>query len=507
MQKRFLMGVDIGTSETKGTLTDLEGHICATTAVPHDIISPEPGFAEHDPINTWMNDIKTVVAGLLDKVRGKPEEIACIGISTVMAAVTIVDKDCNPLRNAILYGIDTRCTKQAEKLNDLIGRDTWKKTFDTECTIEHFGPKILWIKENEPELFAKAEHITFASGFINARLTGNYFVDKYSASSALPMFNPVTKKWDEKFCRYICPEKMLPEIAESTYSVIGAVTDKAAEETGLAAGTKVICGTTDAGAEAVSVGVVNPGDTMLMYGSTAFYIHVSDKILKGSKIWGADHTIDQRYVYTGGMATTGSLTKWIRNEFCKDLLTKEKQEGLNAYALMSQEAENIPAGSNGLIILPYFQGERMPLQDPLAKGVFFGMTLEHKRAHIIHAVYEGIGYGIDQNLCLLRKAGLDLGEITAVGGGTKSPLWIQIVSNICNINQKVPEITVGASYGDALLAGLAMGTIQSPDEIKKLVKIKYTVKPDKKQVQVYEKMKTFYGQLYQRNKDLMHELW
>lgn len=507
MQKRFLMGVDIGTSETKGTLTDLSGHICASAAIPHDIISPQSGYAEHDPVNTWMHDLKIVIANLLQEVRGQAEEIACIGISTVMAAVTIVDEECNPLRNAILYGIDKRCTEQAEKLNNLIGREVWRKTFDTECTIEHFGPKILWIKENEPELFARAKHITFASGFINARLTGRYFVDKYSASSALPMFNPAEKNWDERFCRYVCPVDMLPEIAESTYSIIGEVTEKAAAETGLAEGTKVICGTTDAGAEAVSVGIVNPGDTMLMYGSTAFYIHVTDNIVQGSKIWGADHTIDHRYVYTGGMATTGSLTKWICNEFCSDLIKKGQQEGKNAYSLMAEEAEKIPAGSEGLIVLPYFQGERMPLQDPMAKGAIFGLNLEHTRAHIIHAAYEGTGYGIDQNLCLLRNAGLSLGEITAVGGGTKNALWLQIVSNICGIRQKVPEITIGASYGDALMAGLAIGTIRSPDAIKDLVKIKYTVEPDKEQTEIYQKMKKIYSQLYQRNKDLMHELW
>lgn len=504
MEKKYLLGFDAGTSESKGTLTDLDGHVLATAAVSHGIISPQPGFAEHDPMNDWMHDLRKIIKVLLEKVGGNAEEIAAVGISTIMAAVTFVDENCEPLRNAILYGIDSRCMEQAAELNEKIGEEKLLEFCGTKMTVEHFGPKILWVKENEPEIYAKTKHITFASGFLTARLTGNYYVDRYSIGSALPMLNPKTMEWDDTYCSLVCPKEMLPQIT-GTYSIVGEVTKRGAEDSGLAEGTTVICGTTDAGAEAVSVGVVNPGDVMLMYGSTSFWIGVSDGA--EGKAPGAPYTIEGRECHIGGMATTGSLTRWIRDELAPDLIQKEEQGGENAYSAMAGEAEGIAPGSDGLIVLPYFQGERQPLQDPRAKGVLFGLNLRHTRGHIIHAAYEGVGYGICQNLEQLKKAGIDVGCLTAVGGGTKSRKWLQVISDICGITQLVPEITIGASYGDALMAGLAIGSIESPEKIKELVKIKDVVKPDPENHQKYEKYKNIYEELYRRNADLMHQLW
>lgn len=503
--KKYLLGFDVGTSESKGTLTNLTGKVLATAAVKHGVISMQPGFAEHDPMKDWMEDFRKVICSLLGQVRGNAEEIAAVGISTIMAAVTFVDENCEPLRNAILYGIDTRCVKQTEEINRIIGRERMEEEFGTLCTVEHFGPKILWVKENEPEIFARTKHITFASGFLTARLTGKYFVDKYSVSSALPMLDAKTMQWG-RFCDLICPREILPQIAESTYSVIGTVTRQAAEETGLAEGTAVICGTTDAGAEAVSAGVVQQGDTMLMYGSTAFFIGVTEKKTDHTKLWHCDYTIDWLHCYTAGMATTGSLTRWLRDEMALDLVKKEEAGGENAYTALFREAEEIPAGSEGLIVLPYFQGERMPLQDPKAKGMIFGLNLRHTRGHVIHAALEGIGYGIAQNIQLFADAGIPADCVTAVGGGTKSLLWLQIVSDICGITQQVPEITIGASYGDALMAGLAVETIEGPEAIKRLVQIRHVIKPDMENFRKYQKYKEMFAQLYERNKDIMHKL-
>lgn len=505
MGKKYLLGFDAGTSESKGTLTDMGGHVLATAAAAHGLISPRPGFAEHDPMKDWMYDLRKIVKELLAKVGGTAEEIAAVGISTVMAAVTFVDENCEPLRNAILYGIDSRCIHQAAELNEKIGEERLLSEFGTSLTIEHFGPKILWVKDNEPEIFARTKHITFASGFLTARLTGNYCVDRYSATAALPMLDSKTMEWKDEFCDMVCPKELLPRIT-GTYSVVGRVTERGREDSGLAEGTIVICGTTDAGAEAVSVGVVDPGDVMLMYGSTAFWISVSDGG-DGAKAGGKHYTIDGRNCSTGGMATTGSLTKWLRDELAREYVRAEQEGGENAYSALFREAEGIEPGSDGLVVLPYFQGERLPIQDPRAKGVLFGLTLRHTRGHIVHAAFEGIGYGICQNLDALRAAGISVEQVTAVGGGTKSLRLLQVVSDICGITQMVPEVTVGASYGDALMAGLAVGSIESPEAIKELVKIKNVVKPDKDNHRKYEKYKEVYWQLYARNADLMHELW
>lgn len=507
MGKKYLLGFDVGTSESKGTLTDLQGKVVATAAIGHSVHSPKPGFAEQDPICDWMHDFRIVIKTLLEKAGGCAEEIAAVGISTIMAAVTFVDENCEPLRNAILYGIDTRCVEQVDELTSKIGVERVLRDCGSELTVEHFGPKILWVKEHEPEIFAKTKHITFASGFLTARLTGNYYVDKYSASAAMPMINPKTMEWVDEYCDMICPKELLPKISDSTYSVIGTVTDRGAADSGLAVGTPVICGTTDAGAEAVSAGVVNSGDIFLMYGSTAFFIGVTNEDMANTKAWTCDYTIDGLHAAVGGMATTGSLMRWLRDELAPDLTAKEKNGGENAYTALFKEAEGIPVGSDGLIVLPYFQGERMPIQDPRAKGIFFGLNLQHKRGHLIHAALEGIGYGIAQNFQLLRNVGIKVECAMAVGGGTKSRLWLQTVSDICGIIQKVPEVTIGASYGDALMAGLAIGVIANPAELQKLIKIKDVIEPNMEKHKEYAKYLKIYEQLYEQNKDLMHQLW
>ena len=506
MKGKYLLGFDAGTSGSKGTITDIEGRVIATAERTHTLISPAPGFAEHDPMIHWEQEFIGITSELLSKAGASSDELAGIGISTVMAGIVFCDENYNPLRNAILYGIDTRCVAQAEELTEKIGKETMLERFGTVHTVDHYGPKILWVRENEPEIFEKTKHITIESGFLTARLTGNNMVSKYSASAGIPMVDPKTGDWSDDFCGLVCDRALLPEIAPSADTLCGTVTAKAAKEFGLTEGTPVVVGATDAGAEAVSVGVVKPGDMMLMYGSTAFMIALTDFAKNGRRLDEIPYVLKGVNAKTAGMATTGSLTGWIRNVMAKDLLNREEAGEANAYQLLFKEAEGIPVGSDGIVVLPYFQGERMPILDPAAKGVLFGLGLQHTRGHIVHAAFEGIGYGIDQNLALFKESGFDPGTVTAVGGGTKTRLWLQTVSDICGISQKVPEVTVGASYGDALFAGLAVGAIASPDDINNIVKIKYTTEPDAANFEKYREYKEIYRELYERSKDLMHRL-
>ncbi len=501
--KEYLFGFDCGTYESKGVIADNEGNIYATAVAKHILKVPKPGYAEHDPLNDWWCDFKKITAELLEKAKISSSQIAGIGISTIMAAITPIDEDGNPLRNAILYGIDTRCQRQVKYLNETIGEKRMKEISGDICTVESFGPKILWIKENEPEIFAKTKQFTIASGFLAMKLTGNNCTDKYSVNFAQPILNYRTMDWSDELCEYVCPKSMLPHIGNTT-DICGTVTAKAARETGLCEGTKVIIGTTDAAAEAFSVGVVEPGDTMLMYGSTIFILNVTEQLNRFQKLWSGVYTFQDSYATTAGMATTGSLTRWIRDEWAKELVAEEANGGDNAYTALFREAENIAPGSDGLIILPYFAGERMPIQDPNAKGMIFGLNLSHTRGHVIHAAMEGIAMGLAQNLSLIKEMGGSLECVTAVGGGTKSKLWMQIISDICGVRQAIPEVTVGASYGDAMLAGIGIGVIADRRDVKKWISIKYETVPNPKNCEVYEKYKSIYDSLYKRTMDLMH---
>jgi xylulokinase len=501
----YLLGFDCGTYESKGVISTVDGKLVAVSSSKNTLRMPKPGFAEHDPEEDWWKGFKNVLADLFDKSGVNPRDIRAVGISAVMAAITPVDENCRPLRNAILYGIDTRSVKQAEDLNRAIGEEKLRKICGDVCSMESFGPKIKWIADNEPEIFAKAKHFTIASGFLTARLTGEYCVDIYSAQSALPMFEFGRNDWNDEMCAYVCPREKLPKITR-TADVIGKVVPAAAAETGLAAGTPVITGTTDAGAEAVSVGVVEPGDMMLMYGSTIFMNRLTGAYMPGTGLWPGLFVLDRVYCLTAGMATTGSLTRWIRDTMAKDLIENERNGKLNAYDALFKEAEGIAPGSNGLIVLPYFLGERMPIQDPKAKGAFFGLNLSHTRGHLVKAALEGIAYGIDQILEGLRKSNIPLSSMTAVGGGARNPLWIQTVSDITGLVQIVPELTVGAAYGDAFLAGAGIGALALKD-IKAMVKQRYAAEPNMENHRLYEPYKKHYRELYLRNRDIMSQLW
>jgi len=204
------------------------------------------------------------------------------------------------------------------------------------------------------------------------------------------------------------------------------------------------------------------------------------------------------------MATTGSLTRWVRDNFAKELVEKEQSCGSNAYTALFAEIENIDPGSDGVIVLPYFSGERLPINDPGAKGIIFGLNLTHTRGHIFKAVLEGVGYGIDQCLELFRKAGDPINQITAVGGGTKSLGWMQIISDITGCVQSIPETTVGAAYGDAIFAGLGAGLIKSRKDIKEWIKERYVTVPDVRKYEIYRGYKERYAQIYSSTKDIMH---
>lgn len=506
--EKYLLGIDIGTNETKGCLIKTSGELVGSAKREHCLLMPHPGFAEHDPEGQWWSDFVGIIEELKYKASINAEQIVAIGVSTIMAAVTFLDEDCKPLRNAILYGIDSRSSCQAKALTERIGKEKLKKVCKVEeLNTESFGPKILWVKENEPWVFERTKHITFASGYINARLTGNFAVDKYSVTSATPMINNNTYTWDDELTSFVCDKEMLPKVAD-TADVIGYVTKKAAKETGLAEGTAVICGTTDAGAEALSAGVTKPGDTMLMYGSTAFLLHVeSPSAIYDEKLWPTPYVLPKYDCVCAGTSTAGSITKWLKTEFAKDLVESEKKGELNAFDALFREAENCPVGSDGLMLLPYFMGQRMPDPNPKATGLMIGLSLMHTRGHVVRAAFEGIGYNIAEILSLLGPGFDSYKEnVRAIGGGTKTPLWLQIVSDISNVTQTVPKVKMGASYGDALLAGLGVGLIHDEAAISSLVQIDYVVHPNAERHQQYLKYLDLFDRLYKTNKTLMSDI-
>ena len=501
----LLLGVDIGSYSSKGVLVTPEGEVLATATVEHEMSFPRPGWAEHDADKIWWGEFVAITRQLLSgKYSG--DDVGGIAISAIGSCMLPVDERGNALRPGVLYGIDTRSTAEIDWLNEYFGEQPMYDLGAMALTSQAIGPKILWLRRNEPDTFARSHKILTASSYPILKLTGEMVMDRHSASYFNPLVDIRKLEWSSRFAEPIIDLEQLPRLLWSD-EIAGEVTNSSAAITGLRAGTPVTAGTIDAAAEAISVGVVNPGDLMIMYGTTMFFIQVTDRPTPDPRMWCCGFCFPGRYGIEGGMATTGALTRWFRDQFARSELAAEADGGTNAYALLSQEAAAIPAGSQGLVCLPYFSGERTPINDPMARGIYAGLTLSHTRGHMYRASLEGTAYGVADNLAVMAEMGAEPRRIVAVGGGAQNDLWLQIVSDVSGRAQIVPERTIGASYGDAFLAGLATGIIKDRAAISdQWVKVSKTIEPNPLLQSAYAPYQEIYQSLYRSTREEMHQL-
>jgi xylulokinase len=271
-------------------------------------------------------------------------------------------------------------------------------------------------------------------------------------------------------------------------------------------GTPVIAGTTDSAAEAISAGLVDFGDMMMMFGSSNSFIMKTDKLVRTDKFWGLNWMEPDTYAFVGGMSTVGSLTRWFRDNLAPLEVAGQAAGGPNAYAAMAELLKESPAGARGLIALPYFEGERTPMYDPDAKGVLFGLTLKHTRADIYRALLESVGFGIRHNVDSMLAEGLQPKRILAVGGGTKNLAWMQMISDIANIEMAIPYQQIGSSYGDAFMAGVGVGIFSNLGEIRRWVRNNHKIMPDPRAAEVYAPLYRIYRELYDQTRHLMRDL-
>jgi xylulokinase len=322
----------------------------------------------------------------------------------------------------------------------------------------------------------------------------------------VPLYDPWKREWNPKFTEGILEINQLPEILWS-HEIAGHITESASQQTGLAIGTPVTTGTIDAGAEALSVGVIEPGEMMMMYGSTIFMIQVTDNDqARDERLWANPYLFPGTWCLLAGMATSGALIRWFRDNFAKELITAEENGEENSYSVLAREADVTPAGAEGVIVLPYFSGERTPIMDPRARGMIFGLSLTHTRGHLFRSILEGMGHGIKQHVDLFTAIGARPRRIKSVGGGTKNAVWLQAVSDISGVPQEVAPLTFGASYGDALLAGVAVGLVAGPKEILVWQGRSKIIEPNTALAETYAPLSEIYSSLYQSTKEQMHRL-
>lgn len=489
------LGIDIGTFESKGVLTDANGRILAQASRPHQMIVPRPGWAEHRAIEDWWGDFVHITRALLSRSGIDPKQIAAIATSAIGPCMLPVDAAGVPLMNGVLYGVDTRAQAQIDALNSAIGPAMIMDRCGNALTSQSVGPKILWLRQTHPDLWNRTTKIHTATSFVTFRLTGEHVMDHYTAANFSPLYDFERQDWCHDLAD-ICPPDFLPRLMWST-DIAGNLTAEAAAETGLAPGTPVTCGTIDAGAEAVSVGVTQPGDMMLMYGSTIFIIELTATRLTDPRLWHAPWLFEGQFAGMAGLATSGTLTHWLRDVFGRDLPAETVFAALTAEALAS------PKGARGLICLPYFSGERTPIHDPMAKGTFFGLNLTHGRGDIYRAALEGIAAATRHITDTYAEAGAPPARVLAVGGGTKNAPWMQATSDLTGLDQYVCSVTTGASFGDAFLAAVAIGAA-SPADIDRWNPVERIVRVEAEPA--YDRMYPLFRKLYDQTRDIMSDL-
>jgi xylulokinase len=480
------IGLDLGTSSSKAVLVDATGAVVRAAWRAQRVSRPRPGWVEQDPVEAWWGP----ACELLSEVVGDDaDRVDAVAVSGIGPCVLVTGGDGVPLRPAILYGIDTRATAEVAELHARYGTDAIVARCGNALSTQAGGPKLRWIAQHEPDVMERALKVFSASSFLVHGLTGEYVLDRHTASQYDPLYDLAGSAWIERWWDEIAGPIEPPRLAWPT-EVVGVVSAGAAELTGLREGTPVTAGTVDAWAEAVSVGVRHPGDLMLMYGTTMFLIAVTAGHVRHPALWTTDGVDPGACSLAGGMAASGALTTWWA-----DVVGEAHIESLYTAAAA------IAPGSNGLRVLPYFAGERTPIADPAARGMIAGLSLDHDRGHIFRALLEATAFGVRHNLEAFGDAGVAIERVVAVGGGTSGGLWPQIVSDVTGRQQVVPEVTIGAAYGDARLAAEAVGT-----ETACWNPAARTTIPDADASTVYDRAYGQYRELYEATKHVIHEL-
>ena len=486
----YYIGVDLGTSALKLVMMNGNGELVKTVSKEYPLYFPHSGWSEQKPEDWFIavkEGLKEVAAGLDDKIGG-------ISFGGQMHGLVILDKDDNVLRPAILWN-DGRSTGETDYLNNVIGKEKLSKLTANIAFAGFTAPKILWVKNNEPEIFAKISKIMLPKDYISYMLSGSFSTD-YSDASGMLLLDVKNKKWSKEMID-ICSisEDMLPKLYES-YEVVGAIKPELAKELGLNDDIKIIAGAGDNAAAAIGTATVGEGACNISLG-TSGTVFISSKNF-GVDSFNALHSFahaDGNYHLMGCMLSAASCNKWWMEEILK---TKD----------FAKEQENIDnLGENNVFFLPYLMGERSPHNDPDAAGTFIGMRMDTKREDMTLAVFEGVTFALRDSLEVARSLGIKIEKTMICGGGAKSPLWKRLVANILNVEVKVPVSEEGPGFGAAILAAVGCGEYESVEKAtKSIIKIKEKIKPEADLVVKYEEKYQKFKRIYPALKDVFKEI-
>lgn len=497
-----LVGLDIGTTATKGVLLAADGTMLATATREATLRSPQPSWAEMEPDEWWSNAC-AIFRELCAATEGRAKVLA-VGISGMVPALVLQGSDGRPLRPSIQQN-DARTAEQIEELVTQYGQERFYERTGGSINQQVLAPKLRWLEQHEASVFARAQHLCGAYDYVAQQLTGERHVEhNWALESGLASID--TGRWDDELVALAGIDPTLLPPIHASHDIVGKVSAAAAAATGLPLGTPVIAGVADHVASAFAAGVARPGDLLVKFGGAGDVLYSMDELVTDPRLFIDYHVVPGAFYLNGCMATSGSLLKWFVSRFGAEDSRAAEVEGRSVYAHFDDLATPLPPGADGLVLLPYFLGEKTPLHDPYARGTIVGLGLHHHRQHLYRAILEAVAYGFRHHADVLAERGLPIRRVLASDGGASSDLWLQITADVLGQPVHRVEGHPGSSLGAAFLAGKAIGIFEDWSEIDNFVQVGEPFHPHEPTGVIYDDYYALYRESYQRLRDLYPRL-
>ncbi|MBC7811048.1 MAG: FGGY-family carbohydrate kinase [Burkholderiales bacterium] len=496
MEQLFL-GIDVGTTAAKAALFSADGRLWAVGQGEYSVQHVRPNWVEQRP-EDWWQAVCSAIRQALAAVPDGAQRVAGVAVSAQAPTLIALDRSGQPLRPALIW-MDRRAEEEVSRLNEALGADNIYRITGNRTDAFYVAAKLLWFKTHEPELLAQTHQFVQINGYINYRLTNTYSLDPVHAA-LLQLRDYATGEWWTEICDICGVEpSQFPEVRPG-HEIHGEVTPYAAAATGLRPGTPVVVGTVDGAAAALEAGAIEPGSAAEMTGTSTVLLMPKAGSVTEAAFIAMPHAVPDVHLLLGAMVASGASLRWFRDQFG----AVEKQAGaqlsIDPFDLLTQQAAQVEAGSDGVIFLPYMMGERAPLWHTQARGVFFGLSLATPKAALIRAILEGTAFALRHNVEVARNAGVELSELRSVGGGTRSALWNQIKADVLGVPVLLPKASVGAPFGDAILVGIGVGAypeVGLSDALRDIIKLQTRYEPNPQNHERYQQIYPIFRSVYE----------
>lgn len=491
-----LLGLDIGTSGVKALLIDESGKTLASATAEYPLSTPHPNWAEQDPADWWNGTIE-VIRNILGRPGVKGADIKGIGLSGQMHSLVLLNKQQQVLRPSILW-CDTRTDRECAQITEQLGRERLRDLVSNPILEGFTLPKIVWVRNHEPEVYGKIHTVLLPKDYIRFLLTGEFAMEVSDAAGTV-MFDVARRTWSDELLKLVdVPRAWLPPVFESI-DVCGRVTRAVAELTGLREGTPVVGGGADNPCGAVGTGVVKPGRVLASIGTSGVVFAFSNQVRvePGMRVHTFCHSVPGAWYLMGVVLMAGGALRWYRDTFAQEEMTLARTSGRDVYDILTEGASAVPPGSEGLFFLPYLAGERTPHQSASARGAFIGATIRHTKKHFTRAVLEGVTFGMKDSLAIMEGLGVEIQQIRLTGGGAKSGFWRRLQANVYGREVALVNASEGPAFGAALLAGAGTKVYSNlVNAVENAVKVTETIAPDAKEAARYAELFGIYQELY-----------